>query len=159
MKRREAILGTIAVGLAACSRDPVSAQGPAAGAQAGTAMTVYKDAGCGCCDVWVEHLQAAGFSVEVHERDDMRGIKEQAGVPLELRSCHTGQIAGYFVEGHVPAADLQRLLGERPDARGLAVPGMPLGSPGMEVEGRSDPYDVLLVARDGSTTVYAHHGA
>lgn len=159
MKRREAILGSIAVTLAACSRDPVAAQASATSAPGANAMTVYKDAGCGCCDVWVEHLQAAGFTVEAHESSDMRTVKERAGVPLELRSCHTGEIAGYFVEGHVPAADLQRLLRERPDARGLAVPGMPLGSPGMEVEGHSDPYDVLLVARDGSSTVYAHHGA
>lgn len=158
MKRRDAILGTFVVALSACSRNPAAT--PAASpASPANAMTVYKDAGCGCCDLWVEHLQAAGFVTQVHERSDMAPVKERAGVPAALRSCHTGEIGGYFVEGHVPAADLQRLLRERPDARGLAVPGMPLGSPGMEVQGRSDPYDVLLVAKDGSTSVYAHHGA
>lgn len=122
-------------------------------------MTVYKNQGCGCCDLWVEHLEKAGFAVQVHEMSDMGPTKERLGVPPALGSCHTGELVGYFVEGHVPATEVLRLLRERPEARGIAVPGMPLGSPGMEMQGRNQPYEVLLVAKDGTTSVYANYGA
>ncbi len=122
-------------------------------------VVVHKSESCGCCKVWVSHLAKAGFEVQVINADNLNSVKERVGIPYALGSCHTAEVEGYFVEGHVPVADIQRLLRERPDAKGLTVPGMPIGSPGMEVPGgQVDPYDVLLVAKDGSTKVYAHHG-
>ena len=122
-------------------------------------MTVYKTPTCGCCALWVEHLEANGFTVEVVDMPDLSPVKAQYGIPNELQSCHTGVIGDYVVEGHVPAEDVRRLLEERPDAGGLAVPGMPIGSPGMEVpDGRVDSYAVFLVGDDGGTSVFARHG-
>jgi hypothetical protein len=130
----------------------------AAAANAPLAIKVYKDPYCGCCGSWVDHLHANGFSAEVDASRDLAFVHKELGVPDAVLSCHVGVIDGYFVEGHVPADDIKRLLAERPDAKGLAVPGMPIGSPGMEVEGQPvEPYDVLLVAKDGTTTVFAHH--
>jgi len=121
-------------------------------------VLVHKNASCGCCLLWVEHLREAGFTVEVRNVGDMGPVKERVGVPHGMGSCHTAEVAGYFIEGHVPAGDIRRLLAERPDAKGLAVPGMPLGSPGMEVPGgRTQPYDVILVT-DGGHEVFARHG-
>jgi hypothetical protein len=123
------------------------------------AVTVHKSPTCGCCEVWVKHIKDAGFPVTVQDTDDMAAVKERAGVPARAASCHTAEVGGYFVEGHVPAAVLKRLLQERPAAKGIAVPGMPMGSPGMEVpSGQVQPYDVLLVASDGSTSVFSSHG-
>ncbi len=122
-------------------------------------MVVHKSAYCGCCELWVEHMRQAGFAVEVRNVDNVNAIKQRVGVPLAKGSCHTAQVGGYFIEGHVPAEDVKRLLAEQPDARGLVVPGMPKGSPGMEVpDGSIDPYTVELVADDGSTSVFAQHG-
>lgn len=121
-------------------------------------VVVHKNASCGCCNGWVEHMRAAGFRVEVRNEDNLNPIKERVGVPVGKGSCHTAEVGGYFVEGHVPAADVERLLAERPAARGLVLPGMPMGSPGMEApDGRSQPYTVGLVGPDGATTVYARH--
>ncbi len=121
-------------------------------------VLVHKSASCGCCGLWVDHMRAAGFKVEVRNSDNLNPIKESLGVPVGKGSCHTAQVGGYFVEGHVPAADIKRLLKEKPDARGLVLPGMPLGSPGMEVpDGRTQPYTVELVRRDGSITAFAKH--
>lgn len=121
-------------------------------------VIVHKSASCQCCGVWVEHLRNAGFAVEARNVDDLPSIKKRLGVPAELGSCHTAEVDGYFVEGHVPASDIRRLLRERPKARGIAVPGMPAGSPGMEVpSGQRDPYDVLLVGQDASVSVFARH--
>ncbi|WP_019593523.1 DUF411 domain-containing protein [Thioalkalivibrio sp. ALM2T] len=103
---------------------------------------VYKSAACGCCNDWIDHLEAAGFKVEYTNVRDLDGIKQEMGLPRELASCHTAVIDDYIIEGHVPASDIQRLLAERPDVSGLSVPGMPHGSPGMET-GREDPYQVL----------------
>jgi hypothetical protein len=123
-------------------------------------VTVYKTEGCGCCKLWVQHLLAAGFAVQVHDLDNLAAVKERVGVPPAKGSCHTAEVEGYFVEGHVPAADIKRLLRDRPRAKGLTVPGMPLGSPGMEVpSGQVDPYEVLLVGQDGGTSVYARYGS
>lgn len=166
MNRRDAILGTALVALSACARAPDAAAPQTGGSAAAAAtpdpalpaMTVHKNVGCGCCDLWVEHMQQAGFTAEVHESSNMGPIKERLGVPFGMGSCHTAEVGGYFVEGHVPAREVLRLLRERPDAKGLTVPGMPIGSPGMEVQDRIDPYDVLLVARDGSTSIYAQYG-
>jgi hypothetical protein len=122
-------------------------------------VVVHKNESCGCCNQWVEHLKQNGFHVKVRDVSNMGPIKDHVGIPVAKGSCHTGLIGGYFVEGHVPASDVRRLLAEHPDAKGLTVPGMPAGSPGMETpDGKVQPYDVLLVARDGSTSVFAHHG-
>lgn len=123
------------------------------------AMVVHKSPSCGCCLAWADQMQAAGFAVELRDVDDVSPIKQALGVPASSASCHTAEVGGYFIEGHVPAADIRRLLDEQPDARGLAVPGMPVGSPGMEVpSGERQPFEVLLVGRDGSTAVFARHG-
>lgn len=122
-------------------------------------VNVVKSRSCGCCGLWVDHLRSHDFAVTTQDVDDVSPFKQQAGITPALASCHTAFIDGYVIEGHVPADDIRRLLQERPDAIGLTVPGMPVGSPGMEVEGRAaDAYDVLLIHRDGSTSVFAHHG-
>ncbi len=121
-------------------------------------VLVYKSPTCGCCEMWVEHMRAAGFRVEVTNTEDMGAIKAEAGVPVGKGSCHTAKVGNYYLEGHVPASDVKRLLAEKPDARGLIVPGMVLGSPGMEQGGEKQAYSVLLLAKDGSTTVFSHHG-
>ena len=119
-------------------------------------MTVYKSPTCGCCSMWVEHMEAAGFDVESVDRDDMGAVKDSLGVPSHLSSCHTGVIGDYVVEGHVPAEHVARMLEEAPDAEGLAVPGMPVGSPGMEMGDRRDPYDVVVFDEAGDGAVFAH---
>ena len=119
-------------------------------------MTVWKSPWCGCCGHWVDHMRGAGFEVEVNDLEDMGTVKQMASVPSELQSCHTARVGGYTVEGHVPASDVIRLLEERPDAIGLAVPGMPSGSPGME-NGQHDPYDVLLLRHDGEAEVFSSY--
>ena len=178
-------LGLMTV-LSACARTPQATDGASASAEAtsvpttagGTTSTaageaaadvsmaapalprmlVHKSASCGCCGLWVEHMQGAGFEVEVRNADNVNPIKERVGVPLGKGSCHTAEVDGYFIEGHVPAEDVKRLLAERPDAKGLVVPGMPAGSPGMEMpDGRTQPYTVELVHEDGSTSEFARH--
>jgi hypothetical protein len=135
---RRAVLGLIVSGAAAFTTR-VRAEGSL------PEIIVFHDPTCGCCHKWVEHLRANGFSVTLNDAPSMKAVKARLGVPPALASCHTGEIGGYVVEGHVPAQAIKRLLVEKPEARGLAVPGMPIGSPGMEVEG-SDPetYDVML---------------
>lgn len=120
--------------------------------------TVWKTPACGCCAAWISHLRSAGFRVDVRDTLDLAPIKLETGVPSGLGSCHTARIGDYVVEGHVPAADIKRLLAERPSGvKGIAVPGMPTGSPGMEVPGRpADPYDVIAFG-DGGQTVFASH--
>ena len=123
-------------------------------------IEVWKPPTCGCCGKWVEHLEANGFAVKAKNTSSamLDRIKRQAGIEEKLASCHTGLIDGYAIEGHVPAADIKRLLKERPDAIGLSVPNMPIGSPGMEQPGgETEPYDVLLVKKDGSAEVFARH--
>jgi hypothetical protein len=124
-------------------------------------IDVFKTATCGCCHGWIAHLKAAGFAVTAQdlEYDALAEFKHTAGVPDALVSCHTGRIAGYLIEGHVPAADIRRLLVERPAAIGLSVPGMPFGSPGMGPEDQREAYDVILIGRDGATTVFASYPA
>ena len=123
-------------------------------------VLVHKSPTCGCCGKWVEHLRASGFEVEVDDNTDMAAIKDGLGVPEATRSCHTAEVGGYFVEGHVPADDIKRLLAEKPKARGISVPNMPAGSPGMEVpSGRVESYTTVLVANDGSTSDFAQHGS
>ncbi len=128
--------------------------------QAATAATleVVKTPTCGCCTQWVEKMKAAGFAVNVRDVPDTSPVAVAAGVPDTMRSCHTTKVGGYVVEGHVPAADIQRLLAQKPQAVGLSVPGMVAGSPGMEVPGRADRYQVMLIQKDGKHKVWATHG-
>ena len=119
-------------------------------------VTVYKNPSCGCCGAWVDHMRAAGFELEVHDLTDLQAIKAEHGIPANLGSCHTALVGGYVVEGHVPADLVQKMLDEKPDIAGLAVPGMVVGSPGMEVPGRpAQPYDVIAFDASGRTAVYA----
>lgn len=122
-----------------------------------TEITVYKSPTCGCCNGWIDHLKAAGFSVTAHNREDMAEIKSERGVPKALGSCHTAEVAGYVIEGHVPPADIQRLLETKPNVAGLAVPGMPIGSPGMEGP-NPEAYEVLEFKKNGESAVFATHG-
>lgn len=119
-------------------------------------ITVYKSPTCGCCTKWVDHLKEKGFEVESVDVRDLNRIKVMAEVNPELASCHTAVVDGYVIEGHVPADDIKRLLMERPEVKGLTVPGMPHGSPGMET-GRQDPYQVLTFDADGNTGVFARY--
>jgi hypothetical protein len=137
---RRAILGLLAAATLA----------PAAQGQAGRLpkVVVTKDPSCGCCGAWAEHLRRAGFPVDIVETRNVNAVKQRLGVPADLISCHTAEVDGYAVEGHVPASAIIRLLEQRPQAKGLAVPGMPMGSPGME-GGRPETYDVILFGPQG----------
>lgn len=123
------------------------------------AIDVYKSAGCGCCNGWVKHLEQAGYTVSANNTASgiLAKIKRDAGLKPDLQSCHTAKAGGYVIEGHVPAEDVARLLAEKPDAIGLSVPGMPLGSPGMDTGSEKEPYEVLLMKKDGTTEVFAKH--
>ena len=149
--RRRAIL----ISLAALA--PVAAL-PAA-AQAAPPMQVLKDPDCGCCGDWIDIMRREGFQLNVRDIswEALSQYKAQNGISEDMASCHTGQIDGYMIEGHVPAADIRRLLSERPDAVGLSVPGMPYGSPGMGPEEERDTYSVHLILKDGSTEIFAHY--
>jgi Predicted metal-binding protein len=153
---RRAMLATLmkasAVGCGLVAALPALASADAAG------ITVYKDPSCGCCTKWVEHLRAAGLRPVVHDRSDMDALKDSLGVPPALRSCHTAVAGKYVVEGHVPAADVTRLLAAKPrGVLGLAVPDMPAGAPGMEMSGRRDAYDVVAFSANGKSSVFARH--
>lgn len=171
--------GTLAfLGLTACSGEsapaasggdePVAATAPVDGAAVATLasatpeatpgvpqVTVYKSPTCGCCEEWVTHLRENGFAVIVHDQNDLSTVKAANGITPQLESCHTAVIEGYVVEGHVPADLIARMLNERPDIAGLAVPGMPGGTPGME-SAPKEPYQVLAIGKDGRTSVYAN---
>jgi len=121
----------------------------------GPEVELYKSPTCGCCEKWVEHLRAAGFTVRIHDVDDVAPIKLENGLPPEVSSCHTAFIAGYVVEGHVPASDIRRLLAERPPVAGLAVPGMPVGAPGME-GANPVPYEVVSFGPEGVRAFSTH---
>ena len=135
--------------LAALSATPIS---PAQ-------INVWKTPNCGCCHEWVAHLRKNGFEVATHDVKDTAPVRQKLGLDAKFASCHTGRLGNYVLEGHVPAKELHRLLREQPKARGLAVPGMPMGSPGMEMGGTQDAYDVLLVMADGSSRVYQSYPA
>jgi hypothetical protein len=123
------------------------------------AIDVWKSPTCSCCGKWVKYLEANGFTVTAHytNASALDRIKRQAGVGELLASCHTAKIAGYVIEGHVPADDIKRLVAERPDALGLTVPGMPAGSPGMEQGDETEPYDVLLIKKNGTAEIFTRH--
>jgi hypothetical protein len=137
----------------------IFAAAPARAADTAPSIEVWKSATCECCGAWLKHLEANGFTVKVNaaEPSTLASLKRQAGVGDKLASCHTAMIDGYVIEGHVPATDIKRLVAERPEAIGLAVPGMPVGSPGMEQGAEFEPYDVLLVKKDGTTEAFASH--
>jgi hypothetical protein len=118
---------------------------------------VYRDPGCGCCEAWIAYLTVNGFAPVVHKETAMSVVKARLGVPDQAASCHTAVVGGYVIEGHVPVEDIRRLLAEHPRARGLAAPGMPMGSPGMEM-GAPQHYTVMLIETDGSTRPFATHG-
>ena len=145
---RRTLLGAIlaAIPAAACSSPAKAAE-----------LIVYKSPHCGCCTEWVDHVKATGLKVVIHETELVSDIAARLNVPDEMRSCHTAEIGGYFIEGHVPAADIRKLLRERPKARGLAVPGLPIGSPGMEQDGRRDAFATLIVDRNGVSRVFTRH--
>ena len=128
-----------------------------AATQALPPVEVFKNPDCGCCGAWVDHLKAAGFQVKVTEVPDTAAVRKQQGMPEKFGSCHTARVGGYVIEGHVPAQDVKRLLAKRPQALGLAVPGMPVGSPGMEVGARKDAFQVLLIDARGQDTVFASY--
>ena len=133
----------------------------AAMAQSGPAILVLKDPNCGCCTAWIEILQREGFAVTTENSlgTALFRHKLDKGIPQDVTSCHTGEVEGYMIEGHVPVPEIRRLLAERPEAVGLAVPGMPYGSPGMGPESERDAYDVLLIRKDGTTEVFASYAA
>ena len=130
---------------------------PPPAAVSNTRVVVYKSPTCGCCEAWVTYMRANGFTVEVHDQDDVTPIKRASGVPVALESCHTAQVGGYVVEGHVPVAAIRRMLRERPPIAGLAVAGMVAGTPGMEAGNQHPPYDVTSFTREGRTAVYERH--
>lgn len=162
MKTRTATLCLLALSIAACG------SGEAADTEATADVTpvmasaqselpsilVYKTATCGCCNGWIDHLREAGFQVEARDVRDLMSVKLDAGVPTQLSSCHTGLIDGYTVEGHVPADQIKKLLADRPELAGIAVPGMPIGSPGMEGP-NAKPYQVISWDAQGNAAVYA----
>lgn len=135
--------------------------GMATASLAQTSMTVAKDPGCGCCGAWAEMMQQAGYAVTVEDTsyNALDALKASRGVPEAMAGCHTATVGGYTIEGHVPAEDIELLLVTHPDAIGLAVPGMPMGSPGMGPETARDAYDVMLLKADGSTEVFASYPA
>jgi hypothetical protein len=147
--RRAVVMGLAAAGLV----------GRTARARALPTVTVSKDPTCGCCNGWVEHLRGAGFRVSVMDTHEINVVKKRYGVPNDLASCHTAEVDGYVLEGHVPAAEVKRLLAERPQAKGLAVAGMPMGSPGMEMDGMADIYEVVLFGPSGRKTFARYEGA
>ena len=137
-----AVLGLGATGIAAAADDEV---------------TMFKDPYCGCCGKWAEHMREHGFKVKEVISQEMEQVKHQAGVPRALGSCHTAKVGNYIVEGHVPAADVKRMLSEKPAITGISAPGMPMGSPGMEGPYPADRYDVVSFDAQGRTAVYASH--
>ncbi|MGD8475728.1 MAG: DUF411 domain-containing protein [Burkholderiales bacterium] len=119
-------------------------------------IEVWKDPNCGCCSKWISHLRASGFRVTAYNTANVANAREKLGMPHRYAACHTARVGDYIVEGHVPASDIKRLLKDQPEAIGLSVPGMPMGSPGMEGP-YSEPYQTLLVDQDGNTSVFANH--
>ncbi len=154
------ILAFIAVLLlSACDGQAPNGVRSAMSADTGNTVVVYHDPTCGCCSKWVEHLENSGFETRSVPETNMSRVKHRFNVPGHLASCHTAVIDGYVIEGHVPAADVRRLLEQRPDAHGLTVPGMPVGSPGMEYGDRRQAYDVLLFNESGGNETFNHYPA
>lgn len=151
------LLVVAAVVLAAVVSGSLLATAPPAASQELPEVTVYKDPNCGCCSLWVEHMERAGFTVTATNTTDMPALRARHGVPSHVQSCHTAIVDGFVVEGHVPADDVKRLLTSRPQVKGIAVPGMPLGSPGMDQGPVRHAYSVVTFDEAGRTTVFAQH--
>ena len=152
---RQRLMWMIAI-LLLCFGSPAAAMASTAGEE----VLGFRSAYCECCEAWESHIAEAGFVVQDHVADDMDGIKEAMGVPADSASCHTARVSGYVVEGHVPAASIQRMLKERPEIKGLAAPGMPMGSPGMEVDGMvADPFSVFSIANNGTMVEFDFYGS
>lgn len=150
------IVGLLASVLLTACAAPASER--ATDAQTTRTMIVYKSPTCGCCSDWVSYVEQHGYTVTVEEVQALAAVKAEHNVPPTMQSCHTALIDGYIVEGHVPVADIERLLAERPDVVGIAVPGMPVGSPGMEIEGAaSQPFDVVSFDAAGATQVFSSY--
>lgn len=143
-------------GFAMAQQSAVAQVSGSASGQTLPLVDIYKNPQCGCCKAWANHLEAAGFKVVLHDVNDVKAARNKLGMPDKFSSCHTAKIGQYLIEGHVPAADIKRLLKEHPEAKGLAVPGMVQGSPGME-GGKREPFDSLLISADGTATVFNHH--
>src|SRR5690606_10612899 len=151
VRRRALLLGVLSLGVPGWAAAQFAASAPL--------VEVWKSPTCGCCKDWIAHMQASGFRVEVHETGNAQA-RTRLGIAERYGSCHTARVGGYAIEGHVPAADVRRLLQQQPAALGLAVPGMPIGSPGMdgpEYRGRKDPFDVLLLQANGAASVYQRY--
>ena len=148
MLRREFLIGTLSITIF-----------PTSVLASSDALIVNRTETCGCCGAWVESMNSAGLRTKVNFVDEQKlgSIKSQLGIPLELSSCHTATIGSYFIEGHVPAEDVERLLKEKPNALGLSVPGMPIGSPGMEMGNNKEPFDTLLVLKNGKIQIFNRH--
>jgi hypothetical protein len=157
IKRRVFLARTVGLVAVGITGRRLWAQLPAM-ATSPTAITVYKSSTCGCCTKWVDHIRANGFAPTVHDEEEMDRLKDKLGVPQGVRSCHTAQVDGYLIEGHVPASDITRLLAERPKTAGLAVPGMPPLTPGMAPPGvEPRDYEVVAFQGDGTTRTFARH--
>ncbi|WP_435626486.1 DUF411 domain-containing protein [Candidatus Ferrigenium straubiae] len=150
------LCAALAFSLSGWAQPQGTAQAAAKAAEQLPTVEVYKSAQCGCCKTWAEHLQKSGFKVVLHDVNDIPAARKKLGMPSQYGSCHTAKAGQYLIEGHVPAADIKRLLKERPKAIGLAVPSMPPGSPGMESD-EPVPYETLLIGKDGKASVYARH--
>lgn len=146
MPDKKRLMAAFALALAACSTAAEAA-----------VVTVFKNPACGCCQAWVDQMKAKGFTVEVKELSDVTPVARKLGVPDDLRSCHTARVGNQFIEGHVPAADVRRMVRQQPRTKGLAVPGMPAGSPGMEQGNARDPFTTFVVDQNGAATVFAKH--
>ena len=152
---RQRLMWMIAI-LLLCFGSPAAAMASTAGEE----VVVFRSAYCECCEAWESHIAEAGFVVQDHVADDMDGIKDAMGVPADSASCHTARVSGYVVEGHVPAASIQRMLKERPEIKGLTAPGMPMGSPGMQVDGMvADPFSVFSIANNGTMVEFDFYGS
>ena len=163
---RQAFVGVFVVVSLLAAIQPVEAHGDVKGDAAmpdtsratGPQMTMYRSASCGCCMSWGSHIASAGYRIEDHVTENMDAVKKARGISPQQASCHTAVVEGYVIEGHVPASSIKRLLMERPKIRGLAVPGMPMGSPGMEVAGvEAERFEVLPIAHDGTTSLFARY--
>ena len=153
---RRTLLGAVVAGVVVFGTARAGGKPKAAGPK----VVVHKDPYCGCCSLWVEHMRQAGFAVEVRDTDALDAVKARLGVPTGQQSCHTAEVGGYFVEGHIPATDVKRLLADKPKARGLALAGMPLGSPGMDQNVPASmvrPYTVHLIDLAGRAVAFSTH--
>ena len=157
MRISRVTFAAVAIAMAGFGIGAAAQQKPAA--TAAQKVTVYKTSSCGCCRLWVDHLKANGFDVQAMDVSsaDVRAVSKAAGLPDDGASCHTAKVGNYVVEGHVPASDIKRMLKEKPAIAGIAAPGMPMGSPGMEQGGAKEAYDVVAFTKDGKMTVYSKH--